>query len=202
MAILKPEEYDARYFDGNKQDYRHNAGYSKYERWERFEGERSLGEYWKDLANKFANIYALQNKKVLEIGCAKGFVVEDLREIGIDAYGIDVSAYAIGEASPAVQPYLTVGDIRTALSGYGKNEFDVVFSLRTLECFSEAELPGIISEMNCISQKQFHTIDTGTLEKGPRQYYNMKPLEDWLAMDFAEGTDLISRESDKRVLTK
>lgn len=196
MQLLQPSEYDASYFDGAKQATRHNAGYSEYERWKRFEGEGSLGEYWKDLANKFSNTHALQNKKVLEIGCAKGFVVEDLRELGVDAYGLDVSAYAIGEASEAVKSYLTVGDIRTALAGYSRNEFDVVFSLRTLECFSEAELPDIIAEMNRISRKQIHVID----ETSNSNFYLEKPLSWWQGLGFQKLTFLVSNQSKKLLI--
>lgn len=35
------------------------------------------------------------NQKVLDFGCAKGFSVKSFRMFGIDAYGVDVSSYAI-----------------------------------------------------------------------------------------------------------
>src|SRR3972149_7064299 len=98
MSVLQPSEYDISYFDGNKTSLKHNAGYSSYERWYRNSNdfvptEQSTGEYFKDLALKLKNDYILQGKKVLELGCAKGFIVEDLRSMGIDAYGIDISSY-------------------------------------------------------------------------------------------------------------
>ena len=205
MATLEAYEYDIRYFDGKKATYRHNAGYSQYERWRRFDGVNSLGEYWKDRAKSFLDTYALAGKKVLEIGCAKGFVVEDLRSMGVDCYGLDVSAYAIGEASVMVKPYLIVGDARTYLANYSNNEFDVVFSLRVLECFSDAELLPLIKEINRISKFQFHEIDefVGYPEKqGAAQYYNSKTLETWMAMGFSKNTKLTSREDSQKVLTK
>lgn len=205
MPVLTASEYDIRYFDGKKATYRHNAGYSQYERWRRFDGKDSLGEYWKDKARGLLDAYALAGKKVLEIGCAKGFVVEDLRSMGVDCYGLDVSTYAVNEASVDVWPYLTIGDARTYLVNYSNNEFDVVFSLRTLECFSDAELLPLIKEMNRISKFQFHEIDefVGYPEKqGAAQYYNSKTLEDWLAMGFSKNTKLTSRENSQKVLTK
>src|SRR5262249_36252556 len=36
-------------------------------------------------------------RTVLDVGCAKGFLVEALRDRGVDAYGLDVSEYAIGQ---------------------------------------------------------------------------------------------------------
>lgn len=197
MELLQPNEYDASYFDGAKQTYNHNAGYSKYERWYRNDGENSLGEFWKDMAKKITATHAVQGKKLLDIGCAKGFMVEDLRELGVDAYGLDVSTYAIGEASETVAPYLTVGDVRTALAGYGRNEFDFVLSMRVLECFSEAELPNIIKEMNRISRRQVHIID----EQGNSDYYLIRPIVWWESLGFSKGTIIMSRET-KNYLTK
>ncbi len=101
-TVLQTSEYDISYFDGKKTTLKHNAGYSKYERWRRHDGVDSLGEFWKDKAKKIFDDFSLGGKKVMEIGCAKGFIVEDLRGMGVDCYGLDVSAYAIGQASNIV----------------------------------------------------------------------------------------------------
>jgi cyclopropane fatty-acyl-phospholipid synthase-like methyltransferase len=197
MTILQPEEYDESYFDGSQTTYRHNAGYSSYKRWKRFDGENSLGEKWKDLAASFFSKHNLQNKKVLEIGCAKGFLVKDLRGMGVDAYGLDVSQYAIDNCEDGVGQYLTVGDARTYLSSYKRNEFDAVFSLRFLECISESDLPDLISEMNRISKYQFHEIDI----EPNSDYYLVKSLSWWGDLDWDKGTILVARESGE-ILTK
>lgn len=186
MELLQPNEYDASYFDGHSQRVRHNAGYYRYKRWARNAGENSTGEFYKDIAQRLDNKYNLSGKKILEIGCAKGFIVEDLREFGADAYGLDISSYAIGEASPLVQPYLTVGDIRTSLSGYTNNEFDGILSLRTLECLSDLEIPLVITEMNRIANKQIHIIEE---EPNPR-FYNAHPISWWANLGFKAGTIL------------
>ena len=86
MTILLPEEYDISYFDGKKQMYRHNAGYSSYERWYRNEGNNSQGEFFRDTAKVLFDRYQLVGKKVLEIGCAKGFIVKDLRIYELQKY--------------------------------------------------------------------------------------------------------------------
>jgi cyclopropane fatty-acyl-phospholipid synthase-like methyltransferase len=137
-------------------------------------------------------------KKVLEIGCAKGFVVEDLRGFGVDAHGLDVSSYAIGEASDAVKPYLTIGDARTDLSRYKNKEFDVVFTLRFMECVPESDIPWLVAQMNRISQFQFHVID----EVIKPNFYTNKLLEDWIKYNWAKGTVLQSNQSRKKILTK
>lgn len=195
-TLLQPNEYDAAYF-GEDLNIVRLAGYSGgYKRWYRNEGVDSLGEFWKDQARNWLNNLALSGKKVLEIGCAKGFLVKDLRDLGVDAYGLDVSSYAISQCEAGMSPYLTVGDARTALSQFKTKEFDVVLSLRFLECIPETDLPALISEMNRISRLQVHVIDqfTGT-KTGAAQFYLQKTLDEWLALGFAKGTRLVAQEN-------
>jgi ubiquinone/menaquinone biosynthesis C-methylase UbiE len=47
--------------------------------------------------------------RVLDVGCAKGFLVKDLLELGIDAYGIDVSKYALMHCEREVVGRLQIG---------------------------------------------------------------------------------------------
>lgn len=204
MQLLQPSEYDISYFDGAKSSYTHNAGYTKYARWFRNDlgsvdnPQTSEGEFFSDIAKTLEGANALHSKQVLDIGCAKGYLVEDLRSYGVDAYGVDVSPYAIGEADPAIAPYLTVADIKTHLATYRRNEFDVVFSRWTLECFSDTELLDIIDEMNRISKFQIHII---WQDINP-DFYNGKTITEWLAMPFDIGTVIIPTENMQQVHIK
>lgn len=196
MPVLQPGEYDISYFDGKKGTYRHNAGYVEYERWYRQDGKNSLGEKWLDKAADLADKYQLQGKKVLEIGCAKGFLVEDLRGMGVNAYGLDVSVYAIGEAVRAVKPFLYIGDARTYLINFGDGEFDVVITLHFLECFSKADLPPFISEMNRISKFQYHEVG----ENPNPKYYSTKTVNEYKSLLFSKNTVILGKENNIRVV--
>ena len=48
------------------------------------------------------------NEKVLDFGCAKGYTVYALRLLGIKAFGVDVSEYAISQAPKEVSKFLGV----------------------------------------------------------------------------------------------
>ena len=75
--------YGKEYFDGPRE-----YGYGGYN----YDGR------WKPVAKDIMKHYNLSKKsKVLDIGCAKGFVVKDLVDLGIDAYGW-ISKYAIENA--------------------------------------------------------------------------------------------------------
>ena len=173
MAILKPEEYDASYFDGETQPTQHGAGYSNYERWKRHEGVNSLGEYWKDRARGLVDQLQLEGKKTLELGCAKGFLVKDMNEMGVNAFGLDVSAYAISNAEDEkTRLKLFQGDARTALAQFKDNEFDFLFSLRFLECIPETDLPSLMNEIKRISVQHHHV----TSKDANQDFYLTKNL--------------------------
>ena len=205
MNVLRPEEYDISYFDGKKSSLTHNAGYTSYERHYRNDpgsfpfNDQHFDNSWKDIAYTVSRRYSMGNKKVLEIASAKGFVVEDLRSFGIEAYGLDASQYAYDEASESVKPYLTVGDARTYLSNYSQNEFDLVFSIRFMECLDDTEIEPFIAEVKRISKKQAHIITSGTLNP---TFYNYKTLQDWLAYSFPKGTLLTSYNNLKSFIIK
>lgn len=181
MPVLQPSEYDISYFDGKKSSYLHNVGYTSYDRWSRIHNdfvpaEQSTGEYWKDLALRYNLDHSLQNKKTLELGCAKGFVVEAMRDLGIDAYGIDCSQYAIDCAREDIKPYLQMADARTALAQYVNREFAYLFSRLFLCCFTDAEITDLVTQMNRISVQQVHWI----MEAGNEQYYNLKTVQQFV----------------------
>lgn len=205
--VLNPSEYDNAYFDPKTTDTSGStansvlAGYSDgYKRWFRVNGNdpESANNDFADYARRFFNEQILMGKNVLELGCAKGFVVEDLRALGANAVGIDVSAYAIGQASPAIQPFLTVADARTHLATYARNQFDVVYSMRYFECVADADLPGLITQISRIGRLSVHWI--GTQENAV--YYNNKPLTEWLAMGWARRTRLIDYNNQNNILVK
>jgi hypothetical protein len=44
---------------------------------------------------------------VLDVGCARGYLVKALRQIGVDAYGYDISKWAITNCDPAVSGFVS-----------------------------------------------------------------------------------------------
>ena len=80
----------------------------------------------KAIANALVKICKPQ--KVLDIGCAKGFLVKAFQDIGVDAIGVDVSSYAIKHG---ISSNLILADA-TSLC-FKSNTFDLVVSLHTIE---------------------------------------------------------------------
>jgi len=78
-------------------------------------------------------------KKVLEIGCAMGFFIESLRKRGIEAYGVDISRYAISKAAPEIRPYLYRCDVSENELPFPDNSLDFLYTLETIEHLKHPE---------------------------------------------------------------
>jgi len=88
-------EYGFMYFDGPR-DY----GYGGY----RYDGR------WIPVAKDIITHFDLKpGDRLLDVGCAKGFLVKDLLALGIDAFGIDISEYALMHCEPEVVGRLHLG---------------------------------------------------------------------------------------------
>jgi ADP-heptose:LPS heptosyltransferase/glycosyltransferase involved in cell wall biosynthesis/SAM-dependent methyltransferase len=74
---------------------------------------------------------------VLDIGCAKGFLVRALRERGIDAFGFDHSPWAIDHAEPTARPYLRLAGVDDVDWAQG---CDLATAMFVLESLTETQL--------------------------------------------------------------
>ena len=70
--------------------------------------------------------------RLLDVGCACGFLIETALRRGFDAYGVEFSAEAIALAAPEVQTRITQGDVNL-LRDRGDEPFDVVVAFDILE---------------------------------------------------------------------
>jgi O-antigen biosynthesis protein len=69
----------------------------------------------------------------LDAGCALGFLVERLRELGVDARGFDISEFAISSAPEALKPFLSLASLTDEIEG----TFDVISCIEVLEHLPE-----------------------------------------------------------------
>lgn len=109
-------EYGEMYFDGPRE-----YGYGGY----RYDGR------WKPVAQDIIDHFGLKKgDRVLDVGCAKGFLVKDLLELGIDAYGVDVSKYALMHAEPEVIGRLQIASAESL--PFPDNSFKAVLSINAI----------------------------------------------------------------------
>lgn len=90
-------EYGEAYFDGSREH-----GYGGY----RYDGR------WIPVARDIVAHFGLKpGDRVLDVGCAKGFLVKDLLAAcpGLEAFGLDISRYALMHCEPEVVGRLHLG---------------------------------------------------------------------------------------------
>jgi len=56
-------------------------------------------------------------RRVLDAGCAMGFLVEALRARGVEAYGCDLSSYAIARVPESVRPFCWQANLTGEIDG-------------------------------------------------------------------------------------
>lgn len=109
-------EYGQVYFDGPRE-----YGYGGY----RYDGR------WQPVAKDIVAHFGLKpGDRVLDVGCAKGFLVKDLLALGIDAFGIDISKYALMHCEPEVVGRLHLGSAE--MLPFPDESFAAVFSINTI----------------------------------------------------------------------
>jgi SAM-dependent methyltransferase len=72
-------------------------------------------------------------RRVLDVGCAKGSFVFAFRQLGVEAYGVDVSSYAISCAPKFLQPFLHVVDLDVDPLPFKNDSFDFVTFFGSIE---------------------------------------------------------------------
>lgn len=105
--------YDAHYFA-------HGCGrpYQRDDEWLAFFG---------NIADRI--VTDVQPATVLDAGCAMGFLVEALRERGVEAWGVDISEYAIEKVHSNVAEYCWRGSVTEPLP----QDYDLIVCLEVLE---------------------------------------------------------------------
>lgn len=134
-----------------------------------FDGDRKHGyggffyhpRFWQPVIPDFKEHFGLdQNSRLLDIGCAKGFMLHDLAELipGIDIAGLDISTYAVNNAIEDVKDCLVVGNAK--MLPYQDNAFDVVISINTIHNLEIDECAVALEEIERVSRgKSFITVD-------------------------------------------
>ncbi|QOG12173.1 class I SAM-dependent methyltransferase [Arcobacter sp. FWKO B] len=134
-----------------------------------FDGDRSHGyggfsynpRFWEPVIPTFKEFYNLnENSKILDIGCAKGFMLYDFQRLipGINVKGIDISKYAIENAKDEVKEHLQVADARSL--PFEDNSFDLVISITTLHNLNKEDMKIALKEIMRVTKKDaFITLD-------------------------------------------
>lgn len=136
-AVAKQFAYD--YWDGDRR-----YGYGGY----RYDGR------WKPVAEAVAAAYGLKaGQRVLDVGCGKAHLLYELSQAvpGLIVAGLDLSAYAIGQAPEEIRPFLTEGNSNHL--PWPDHSFDLVYSINTLHNLYNFDLMASLQEIMRVSRE-------------------------------------------------
>jgi SAM-dependent methyltransferase len=94
-------------------------------------------EDWRNFFMSVADrlIGAFNPGSVLDVGCARGLLVQSFTVQGVEAWGLDISAHAIASAHEDVRDRLRVASATDPIEGH----YDLVTCIEVLEHMSEAD---------------------------------------------------------------
>jgi SAM-dependent methyltransferase len=149
--------FGREYFDGDR-----GQGYGGY----RYDGR------WIPIAEDMRDFYELKpGDRVLDVGCAKGFLLHDFRRIvpGILVHGLDISSYAVEHALDNVRPFCVVGTA-DALP-YPDAAFDLVVSINTVHNLDLDRCRTALREIERVSRRfRYVQVDSYSSEDERRKF--------------------------------
>ncbi len=155
------ELYDAEYYAGHL-----GLPYERSEpHWLQFFGA---------IADKI--IRELKPGRVFDVGCAKGFLVEALRDRGVEAWGSDVSEYAIGEVRPDLRPFCSLASAAEPIPG----RYDLVTCIEVLEHLSEEDGKTAIRNMTAAADVVLFSSTPSDFTEPT--HVNVQPVLYWLKL--------------------
>ena len=158
MIALK---FGREYFDGTREQ-----GYGGY----RYDGR------WVPIAEDIIRHFGLKaGSRVLDVGCAKGFLVKDLMRVcpGLEAFGLDISEYAVMSCEPEVVGRLHVGN--AVRLPFPDSSFDAVISINTIHNLERPDCVRALREIQRIAPgRGYIQVDAY------RNEAERKLFEDWM----------------------
>jgi len=149
-AIAIAKQFGEVYFDGPRE-----FGYGGY----RYDGR------WIPVSRDIVAHFDLKpGMRVLDVGCAKGFLVKDLMKVcpGLEVFGLDISLYALMHCEPEVVGRLHLGTAEKL--PFPDHSFDCVISLNTVHNFPRPRALKVMQEIERVSRDRsfvqiasFHT---------------------------------------------
>lgn len=154
--VAKAIKFGKEYYDGNR-----NQGYGGY----KYDGR------WKPIAERIVSNYCLSPyDRILDVGCAKGFLMRDLHDLGMSVSGLDISEYAKFH-SGQMHERITIGNAKNL--PYKAHFFDCVVSINTIHNLDLEDCKEAIREMMRVCRHQdkiFIQVDA---------YNDLKKFEEW-----------------------
>ena len=147
-CMLKAKEYEIDYWDGNR---RYGYGGYKY-----------IPGRWKPVAESLIEHFGLTgNSSVLDVGCGKGFLLYEMKQILPDLHiaGFDISEHGLSQSREEIRDNLFHHKAQD-LYPYENNSFDLVISLGCLHNLRVFELEKALKEIDRVGRQGYVMVES------------------------------------------
>ena len=176
MISLDMHQFTKDYYEDGVR--KHISGYEDY----KWMPTRSIPEAL-DIQSNF------EFKTCVDYGCAKGFLVNALRIVGCDAWGEDISEYAVENCHPNVSDYVSLPNDKT---------YDLLICKDVLEHVEVEDIPSVLQKFKKKSKQFFFVIPLGDDDRFRIREYEVdithvtkKDEEWWIKMFESQGMELV-----------
>lgn len=144
-------------------------------------------EHWVQFFGMIADriVADLNPKTVLDAGCAMGYLVAALRDRGVEAYGVDISDYAISMVREDIKPYCKVGSLTEKLPEELPQHFDLVVTIEVLEHLYAEDGKKMIANLCSLADTVLFSSTPDDFEE--RTHVNVQQREYWARLFFEQG---------------
>lgn len=153
-------------------------------------GYRYDPRFWRETVKRLRDYYGLApDAEVLEVGCAKGFLMRDFIELmpHIRIRGVDVSEYAIANADPIAKPF-----VQNAIADnlpFPNESFDLVLAIKVLHLLPLERCMAAVREIQRVSRKNaFIVVNAWRKDEERELQMQLSPaavtilqVDDWVA---------------------
>ena len=127
----------------------------------------------------------LAPSSVLDAGCALGLLIEKLRERDVDAWGVDISDFAIAQVHESIRPHCAVGSVADPLPSDFPERFDLVTCIEVVEHMSPADGERAIARMTTLADRVLFS--SSPSDFGEATHLNVQAPEHWSALFARSG---------------
>jgi len=158
MANFNPQELYGEFY------YKTGCGvpYQRDEHWMAF-----FGNIAKEIVQR------LSPRSVFDAGCALGLLIEQLRLLGVEAEGVDISEFAITNAPESVRPFVRVASVTEPL----ERRYDLIVCIEVLEHMPQREAETAIANLTAYTDDILFS--SSPLDFKEATHVNVHPIEHW-----------------------
>lgn len=162
-----------------------------------FNGGKSLGGYAREgywdypvHYNTYNYIKNLNPESVLEIGCARGYVLKKLEDSGVKVTGLEISKHCF---LTRVCDGIITWDITNTPWPIADKSIDLAYSVAVMEHIPEQYIPAIAKELERTCRRGIHGIDITDEDEFDKTHVTIRDLK-WWADRFPASQVAVNKE--------